>query len=269
MEERIIMAFDTHNHTHFSFDAEMGIQEALQKAAHYHLNLVLTEHYDLNERQDDGAPVDFEINKYFDAYSSYRGEHLLLGIELGLDNRQDYVARNREIVDSHPFDMVIGSVHNLQDYDMYTDRRKNFLTKHDFFTQYLIYAEHTIHRNPYIDTFGHIDYPCRYLNYSDNVLRYEDFPLLIDNFLSTLIENDICLEINLRLIDQGGFREGLESIVRRYRELGGHYVTIGGDNHGPETIGVKYLLGAAMAKEYKLTPVYFKNRKRFVDEPIN
>ncbi|MDN3955237.1 PHP domain-containing protein [Sporolactobacillus laevolacticus] len=260
------MPFDTHNHTHFSFDADMDIQDALKEAEKYNLNLVLTEHYDLNEQQEDGRPVDFEIDRYFETYSSFRGERLLLGIELGLDNRPDYITRNRTIAESHPFDMVIGSVHNLQDYDMYSDRTKNFLSKQDFFSQYLIYAENTIHQNPYIDTFAHIDYPCRYLTYSDNVLRYENFPLLIDNFLFTLIENDICLEINLRLIDQPSFREGLESIVRRYRELGGKYVTIGGDNHSPNTIGIKYPLGLAMAKEYQLTPVYFKNRKRIVDQ---
>ncbi|MCO7176289.1 PHP domain-containing protein [Sporolactobacillus kofuensis] len=260
------MPFDTHNHTKFSFDAEMTVDEALKKADKYNLNLVLTEHYDLNERQENGSAVDFAINNYFDTYSSYRGDRLLLGIELGLDNRKDYIAHNRKIIESHPFDMVIGSVHNLQEFDLYSDRAKNFLSKQDFFTQYLLYAEHTIHQNPYIDTFAHIDYPCRYLNYRDNSLRYEDFPLLIDNLLFTLIENDICLEINLRLIDQAPFREGLESIVRRYKELGGRYVTIGGDNHTPDTIGTLYPLGLAMAKEYSLIPVYFKNRKRIIDE---
>jgi histidinol-phosphatase (PHP family) len=259
------MVFDTHNHTRFSFDADMDVQEALKKAESCHMNLVLTEHYDLNERQEDGSSVDFDLPHYFDAYGPLRGEHLLLGIELGLDNRPDYTARNRALVETHPFDMVIGSVHNLQDFDLYSDRAKNFLSKHDLFGQYLIYAEHTIHRNPYIDTFAHIDYPCRYLKYSDNVLRYEDYPLLMDNLLSTLIENDICLEINLRLIDQNGFREGLESIVRRYSELGGSYVTIGGDNHTAESIGTNYALGEAMAREYNLVPVYFKERKRMVD----
>ncbi|MCL1631301.1 PHP domain-containing protein [Sporolactobacillus sp. CPB3-1] len=260
------MVFDTHNHTQFSFDADMSLQDALKAAAGYSMNLIITEHCDLNERQEDGSPVTFDIDHYFETYAAFRNDHLLLGIELGLDDRPEYVARNRAIIENHPFDMVIGSVHNLQDFDMYTDRGKNFLSKKDFFTQYLIYAEHTVHQNPYIDTFAHIDYPCRYLTYLDNVLRYEDFPFLIDNFLCTLIENDICLEINLRLLDQPPFREGFESIVRRYHELGGRYVTIGGDNHVPDTIGVKYVLGAAMAREYDLVPVYFKNRKRMADE---
>ncbi|RYL94032.1 PHP domain-containing protein [Sporolactobacillus sp. THM19-2] len=259
------MPFDTHNHTQFSFDADMQLEEARNKAAQQGLNLILTEHYDLNEHQEDGSPVTFPIEDYFSTYAPYRGDHLLLGIELGLDDRDSYIKRNREITEHHPFDMVIGSVHNIRDYDICSDESRNFLSKPDFFAHYLIYAEHTIHKNPYIDTFAHIDYPCRYLSYADNVLRYGDFPVLIDNFLYALIHRDICLEINLRLLDQEAFRSGLSGIARRYQELGGKYVTIGGDNHTPETIGKKYKLGRDLARACGLQPVYFKNRKRVID----
>lgn len=260
------MPFDTHNHTQFSFDCEMRLEDALSKAQESHLNLIITEHCDLNERQEDGSSVEFPIEEYFAKYKSYRGNHLLLGIELGLDNRAAYIARNRAIVEKHPFDFVIGSVHNIQDYDICSDQGKNFLPKPDFFAHYLIYAENTINKNPFIDTFAHIDYPCRYLQYRDNVLRYSEYSILLDNFLSALIHHDICLEINLRLIDQKDFREGLNSIVRRYRELGGEYVTIGGDNHTPEAIGTKFHLGVEMTRENHLIPVYFKNRKRIIDD---
>ncbi|WP_100486784.1 PHP domain-containing protein [Sporolactobacillus pectinivorans] len=260
------MPFDTHNHTQFSFDAEMQLDDALEKAKECHLNLIITEHYDLNEQKDDGSPVEFQIEDYFKKYAPYRNNQLLLGIELGLDNREAYTARNRKIIEDSPFDFVIGSVHNIQDYDICSDQEKNFLSKQDFFSHYLIYAENTINKNPYIDTFAHIDYPCRYLQYADNVLRYSDFSMLIDNFLLALIHNNICLEINLRLIDLKSFRDGLDSIVRRYRELGGEYVTIGGDNHTPETIGEKYHLGVEMARNNHLIPVYFKNRRRIIDD---
>ncbi|MFX3617672.1 MAG: PHP domain-containing protein [Sporolactobacillus sp.] len=259
------MPFDTHNHTDFSFDSDMQIDDAIRQANHNHLNLIITEHCDLNEVNKDGTEINFPIENYFKKYASYHNEQLLLGIELGLDNRMAYIIKNRQIVSDHAFDFVIGSIHNIQDYDILNDQSKNFLSKSDFFAQYLIYAENTVNKNPYIDSFAHIDYPCRYIEYSDNVLRYEDFPMLIDNFLSTLILHDICLEINLRLIDRGRFCEGLSSIVRRYHELGGKYVTIGGDNHVPETIGKKFQMGVDMARKAGLTPVYFKQRKRIID----
>lgn len=260
------MPFDTHNHTKFSFDAEMRIEDAIKQGNSNHLNLIITDHYDLNERDVDGSEITFPLDDYFRDYATYRNNQLLLGIELGLDNRTSYIERNRKIVENHPFDFVIGSVHNIQDYDILNDQSKNFLSKPDFFARYLIYAEHTINKNPYIDTFAHIDYPCRYLEYSDNVLRYEDFPVLIDNFLTALIHHDICLEINLRLIGKQDFYDGLAGIVRRYSELGGKYVTIGGDNHTPDTIGNKFEFGVAMARDAHLTPVYFKNRKRMIDD---
>lgn len=260
------MPFDTHNHTDFSFDSEMGIEEALKAAEDSRLNLILTEHLDLNEKQDDGSPVDFPIGRYFEKYRPYRGRRLLLGIELGLDNRPAFNIQNRRIADEYPFDYVIGSVHNIQNFDICTDQDKNFMMKTDFFNHYLIYAENVVNRNPYIDAFAHIDYPCRYLDYGDNVLRYEEFPILLDNFLSALIHHDICLEINLRLLDQKEFYDGLTSILRRYRELGGSYVTIGGDNHTPDTIGAKFQLGVDLARHTDLIPVYFKNRSRIIDD---
>ncbi|CAM3216181.1 PHP domain-containing protein [Sporolactobacillus spathodeae] len=263
------MPFDTHNHTVFSFDAEMNLDDALRRAEAYNLGLVLTEHYDLNEKQEDGTPVSFAVDDYLRTYAARRGPRLLLGIELGLDNRPEYVNKNKQIVETHDFDMVIGSVHNIQDYDIYTDRNRNLLSKEQFFTKYLIYAEHTINANPYIDTFAHMDYPCRYLNYGDNTLRYEDFPWLIDNFLSALIEHEICFEINLRLVADQVFRDSLSGILKRYRALGGRYVTIGGDNHVPETIGTTYSLGVGLAQANGLVPVYFKNREMCVDDPQN
>lgn len=261
------MPFDTHNHTAFSFDADMKLEDALQRAAACNLGLVLTEHYDLNEKQEDGAPVAFPLEDYFNTYKPLRSASLLLGIELGLDNRPEYIEKNQRIVRDYPFDMVIGSVHNIQDYDIYTDRSRNLLSKEQFFSKYLIYAEHVVHANPYIDTFAHIDYPCRYLSYGDNALRYEDFPWLIDNFLHALLAHDICFEINLRLITNPVFRDSLAGILRRYRALGGRYVTIGGDNHTPDTIGTTYAQGAELAQAYDLVPVYFKERKRQIDDP--
>ncbi|MFX3617601.1 MAG: PHP domain-containing protein [Sporolactobacillus sp.] len=260
------MPFDTHNHTCFSFDAEMKIEQALSRAAKFNLGLVFTEHYDLNEQQEDGSPVAFSIENYLKTYAPYRGDKVLLGIELGLDNRSSYVAKNRRIAEEHDFDMVIGSVHNIQDYDICSDQPKNFLTREAFFTNYLVYAEHTVNANPFIDTFAHIDYPCRYLEYPDNVLRYEDFPWLIDNFLNALIHRKICLEINLRLVNQSAFRTGLSGILGRYRQLGGRYVTIGGDNHRPETIGSSYSVGLELARQNGLTPVYFKKRQMILDQ---
>ncbi|SFG74945.1 PHP domain-containing protein [Sporolactobacillus nakayamae] len=262
------MPFDTHNHTKFSFDAEMGIEEAIKQGKNNHLNLIITDHYDLNELDKNGETIEFPLDNYFQEYAAYRNDHLLIGIELGLDNRTKYIIRNRQIIESHPFDFVIGSVHNIQDYDILNDQSKNFLSKPDFFARYLVYAEHTVNKNPFIDTFAHIDYPCRYLEYSDNVLRYDDFPMLIDNFLTALILHDICLEINLRLIGKQAFYDGLSSIVQRYAELGGKYVTIGGDNHTPDTIGNKYSLGLKIALDAHLTPVYFKNRRRMIDNTV-
>lgn len=68
------------------------------------------------------------------------------------------------------------------------------------------------------------------------------------------------LELNTRRLTQDGATDSLFVLLKRYRELGGNYLTIGSDAHMPHSVGNQLDL-YHMAEKTNLTPVYFKDRK--------
>jgi histidinol-phosphatase (PHP family) len=50
-------------------------------------------------------------------------------------------------------------------------------------------------------------------------------------------------------------------IYRRYRELGGRFVTLGSDAHAPEAVGAHLRLAYDFAESLKLTPVTFSRQQ--------
>jgi len=69
------------------------------------------------------------------------------------------------------------------------------------------------------------------------------------------------MEINTRRLGTPVAFDSLINIYKRYKELGGTYVTIGSDAHYAEYIGSNINKGFAIAETLDLTPIYFKDRK--------
>lgn len=257
------MHIDSHNHTQFSIDSSMPIEVALAKAKEFDLKLVITEHCDTDEFASDGTYTDFDKDLYFATYGPYReaGE-VLLGMEMGLD-LEPFITKNYEIMQAHPFDQIIGSIHTMD--GKAVSEWAETMTKSEFYHHYYEHAFKIIQAYPMIDIFAHIDYPSRYTHYEKNAVDYEEFPELFDQFLKLLIANDITLEINLRKLDDASFYHAYQTVLAAYKRLGGEFVSIGGDNHGPAQIGIKYHLGRALAAEFDLKPVYYVQRQRTLD----
>jgi histidinol-phosphatase (PHP family) len=71
---------------------------------------------------------------------------------------------------------------------------------------------------------------------------------IIDEILLTLIKNQKSLEINTAGLRQPiGVTSPDESIVRRYKELGGKLITIGSDAHFAEHLGAGIEQGYELA----------------------
>ena len=104
--------FDTHVHTKFSTDSKMEIEDAIKAAKDKKISLIITEHMDLKFPKE--GLFCFDVDDYFKKYSKYRGDNLLLGIEIGM--KDDCVEESRELIKSKPFDYVIGSVHLVDNY---------------------------------------------------------------------------------------------------------------------------------------------------------
>jgi histidinol-phosphatase (PHP family) len=249
--------FDTHVHTKFSTDSEMAIEDAIASAAKKNRQIIITEHMDINFPEE-GSFI-FDVDEYFNQYIKYRSENVLLGVEIGM--KDDCIEESGKLVIANPFDYVIGSVHLVENYDLYYEDYYRGKEKKDAYDRYLKSMLLCVKNFHFIDSMGHIDYIARYAHYDDKELYYSDHSHVIDEILKTLIINDKCIEINTKRFDRKTAVNNLLPIYKRYAELGGKHVTVGSDSHKPGSIGSSLDLAKEFADECKLKIVYFKERK--------
>ena len=171
---------------------------------------------------------------------------------------------NRSLARSHPFDMVIGSVHAVGGRDLYEDGCfSQFADKEEAFCVYLETIIENIRDYDDFDTLGHIDYIYRVAPYPDPLLHYSEYGDAIDTILRILADREQSLEINTRLFANTEAVASLEEICRRFEDLGGRTVTVGSDAHRAEVIG-NYLTAAyGLAETCGLAPVYYRERKKY------
>jgi len=254
--------FDTHIHTEFSTDSEMKLDEAMAKAAIENTQMILTEHLDLNFPRE--GEFTFDVNEYFNQYGKYRNKNLLLGIEIGM--KDDCLKESGEIVAKHPFDFVIGSIHLVDNYDLYYEDFYKGMKKSEAYGKYLKSMLTCVKNFHFIDSMGHIDYIARYGSYEDKEIYYHEHAEIMDEILRTLIANDKCIELNTRRFGIKSAVESMLPIYKRYSELGGKHITIGSDAHHTEAIGNEQELAKEFADQCKLKIVYFKERKMEYEE---
>lgn len=256
------MIFDNHSHTEFSSDSEMKVEEALAAAARLGLGLVFTEHYDydyVDLKHYKGLDFRFSASEYWESYLPYRGDNLRLGVEIGLS--ESIIEANKKFVQEAPFDLVTGSIHTIDMLDLYYPDFYEGKSKVEAFGRYLAVMADMLRKNPYIDVLGHIDYVCRYAPYEDRALEYSVFAEGVDEVLKAALENDVVMELNTRRLGEQQAVNALLPVYRRYRELGGRYVSLGSDAHTAKNIGMNFQTALAMAEEVNLQPVTFKVRK--------
>jgi len=250
------MIVDTHVHTCFSTDSKMTIHQAVQKADELGIGITITEHMDI-EYPEPEAFV-FDVNNYFNEYARYRSDKLLLGIEVGM--RQDCVSENSRIIMNQPFDYVIGSIHVIDNIDIYHEGFYRERTKQEVYHQYFESMADCLTGYDFIDTLGHIDYIARYAKYENPEVYYHEFCEHIDQVLTILAEKQKAIEINTRRLANKDTIQALIPIYKRFYDLGGRLATIGSDAHRPEDIG-RDLNGALhIAELCNLKVVWFKNR---------
>lgn len=251
------MLFDSHVHTEFSTDSEMKLTEALRAARSRGIGVITTEHMDLYFPEE-GQSV-FDEDAYFSAYQSFRGDDCLLGIELGM--RDDCAAENRAIVESRPFDYVLGSVHLLDGQDLYYASVYEYRAKDEVYAAYFSAMLDCVRLHPFIDALAHIDYIARYAPYPEPELAYAAHADRIDSVLRALVDNGTLMEINTRRLRDQAVVRSLLPIYKRYAELGGAAVTLGSDAHGASGVGANFEVAASLAETCGLRPVYFKGRQ--------
>ena len=251
------MIFDSHMHTKFSADSKMTAQEAIAKAEELNLGVVFTEHFDYGVAAD-GKNFTFDPSAYMNEYKNLRGEKIRLGVEVGL--RKFARAANENFLAQADFDLVIGSIHLVDDLDIYYPE---FFANKDKATAYKKYFQQMAEEIAVadFDVLGHIDYICRTAPYDNPEIDYATFAAEIDAVLKIVVERGKVLELNTRRFKNFRAVEELVPVYKKYRALGGRFVTIGSDAHKVAAVGNYFSRALDFVRELNLTPVTFSERK--------
>ena len=181
------------------------------------------------------------FHSYFEtvkARSAFEGQLLvLIGLEVGqaFSNK----TLSEKIIEKYPYDFILASVHTPRGFDQ--DIKEIDYTKIDVYKFINNYFEELteLAKWEYCDALAHITCPMRGIQGIYEIdFDYSKVQDSLDKLLLTMIENNKALEINT-----SGLRQPIgrtmpdEQIIKRYRELGGEYVTIGSDAHSAYDVG--------------------------------
>lgn len=258
---------DMHSHTIHSFDGHYPVDELIEVSIHRNLKAVaFTDHVEMDFFREKG--FDKTADESFDDISRAKEKYkdkikVCVGAELGqpLYNVQE----SEELISSKDYDFIIGSVHNLRGKDDFAvlDYENNSFDIDALLKEYF-YEEKLLAQWAKFDTFAHLTYPLRYIQgeYKINVdmTKYQKD---IDEIFSLLIQNDKPLEINTSGLRQPiGLTLPDVSYIKRFKQLGGKYVTVGSDSHYTEHMGAGIPRGLEIAKECGFDSVLiFEKRK--------
>jgi histidinol-phosphatase (PHP family) len=244
--------FDMHVHSDNSPDGdhsvtvlcERAIETGLRAVAltdHCECNVYRQEHYDRTLRQSY-----FESVK---AKSVFTGQLLVLsGVELGQPLQGPDAAA--EILSVGELDFVLCSLHNVRGrpdfffirYGKGHDAPESLLEK--YFTELCEMAK-TVD----FDSLAHLTYPLRYMIGEHHLdISLSAYSELTDEILRTLAQRGKALEINVSGL-RGKYGTAMPDLplVKRFRALGGEYITVGSDAHRAEHIGANIRDGIEIA----------------------
>lgn len=239
---------DFHMHTSFSADSQADAREMIQGAIDKGLQTIcITDHMDADfpyyeELGED--PFHLDMESYIQGLSRVREEFadkidVRIGIELGLQTHLK--ERYQKLVDSYPFDFVIGSVHLVKGKDPYFRDAYGDVSDAQLYQDAFEETLANIKVDPPTDILGHIDYVVRYGKYQEKEYSYQQYADIIDEILRNVIAQGKGIELNT-----AGFKYGLPfgnphpDVIRRYRELGGEIITVGADGHKPEHVAYDF-----------------------------
>lgn len=262
---------DCHTHTNNSFDAENSLKEMCESAIEKGISiLAVTDHMEapeipLKEKSQYGDMVR-QITKSAEDVDECRkifGERIeiLKGIEIG-EPMHDLKC-TKKALSIADFDFVLASVHNLKNYEdfyflEYTEDNIPKLLKL-YFDELLYTAQ-----NADFDSLAHLTYPLRYIvERTDIKPDLSVYSEVIDSIFKALIEREKALEINTSgLFKPIGTTLPDINLIKRFKELGGKYVTIGSDAHNCNNLGLGIEKGIDIAKicGFKYYTI-FENRK--------
>ncbi len=267
---------DLHTHSNNSFDAQNTVDQMCEMAIERGLYAIaITDHCEAPMIKD-GANCEFgefdvlipnSIRDAIKAKEKYRAQiKVLCGIELGEPMHDSECTK--KALSYGEYDFTLASVHNLRDMQDFYYLDYNKVSVDEILKLYFDELKETA-QFEHFDSLAHLTYPLRYIKTSTgqipDLTQYQN---QIDDILKILIKNNKALEINV----SGFFKELKttlpdEPIIRRFKELGGKYITLGTDSHNTEYVGKGIEEGLKIAKRCGFTQytIYEKHKPIMLD----
>ena len=245
---------DYHTHTHFSFDGDpAATHDAMcRRALEVGLSeIAFTDHCDVNgEVEGFYAPYDHTaaFAAMEEVKEKYKGRlNVVCGIELG--NPHQYPNEARAVLAAHPYDFVIGSLHNLTAVPdfcfLHYEHMPDELIHHLF--NRALDENLALAQFEGITTLGHITYMHRYVTRAGKPFDFKPHYDKLRELYRIIIDRDVALELNVSTLWQGlGISMPTMELLKLYKDCGGKLVTIGSDAHAPENLGKAIRKGYAI-----------------------
>ncbi len=230
--------FDYHMHTVVSFDGHhRGLDMALAAKAAGLKEICFTDHMDYDPLGKMGI-LAFDTERYNAEYDALEvpGLKIRRGMEFGMtpDNREQF----RLDLQRRPFDFVLGSVHFVDDLDVYYPDYWQGKTVFQAERRYLEATLECVQVHEDFDVLAHLTYIAKtHCHPAPRPVPFPEHRELIDEILRILAAKGKGLEMNTSGVDRcGGFLPTAD-YFRRFRELGGEIITVGSDAHTASRVG--------------------------------
>ena len=230
--------FDYHMHTVVSFDGHNRGLEMAQAAVKAGLKeICFTDHIDYDPLGKMGIMA-FDTARYNEEYDDLEipGLKIRRGMEFGMDVHN--VAQFKVDLQRRSFDFVLGSIHFVDDLDVYYPEFWQDKTVFQAERRYLEATLECVKLHDDFDVLAHLTYIAKARsNPVSRPVPLAEHRELIDEILKVLARKGKGLEMNSSGVDRcGGFLPTAD-YFRRFKELGGQIVTIGSDAHRCDRVG--------------------------------
>ena len=230
--------FDFHMHSRVSFDGH-DTGEAMARAALAAglTEICFTDHLDYDPLEQMGI-LAFDTDVYNAEYDALEisGLKIRRGMEFGMtpNNKPQF----QQDMNRRPFDFVLGSVHFVDDQDVYFDGYWKGKSIFQAERRYLESTLECVQIHDDFDVLAHLTYIAKtHAHPAPRPVSYADHKDVIDEILRGLAVKGKGLELNTSGMDRCGAYLPTADIFRRFKELGGRIVTVGSDAHRTNRVG--------------------------------
>lgn len=230
--------FDYHMHSRVSFDGhDTGLDMAKAALAAGLKEICFTDHVDYDPLGRMGK-LDFDTETYNAEYDHLEipGLKICRGMEFGMDIHN--LERFKKDLQRRDFDFVLGSIHFVDDLDVYFEPYWHGKTIFQAERRYLEATLDSVKLHDDFDVLAHLTYISKAKCHpASRPVPYQEHREIIDEILRVLASKGKGMEMNTSGVDRCGDFLPSADIFRRFKELGGEIVTVGSDSHTCSRVG--------------------------------